>query len=85
MMAEVYINMSGQTCNHCNYINNIICTVDKYIPLTSLCYLHQSFQYRVMESLGNANFICKHKGYIIKYIVMDIESSKYTSAFWMQN
>ena len=37
MMAEVYMNMSGQTCNHCNYINNIICTVDKYIPLTSLC------------------------------------------------
>ena len=37
MMAEIYMNMSGQTCNHCNYINHIICTVDKYIPLTSLC------------------------------------------------
>ena len=70
MMAEVYMNMSGQTCNHCNYINNNICTVDKCIPLSSLCcILLIYFMFPI-----SYNFICKHKGYIIKYIV--IESSK---------
>ena len=81
MMAEIYMSMSGQICNHCNYINNIICTVDKYLLLyVAYCWFTSFFQYRVMESL-----ICKHKGYIIKYIVIGIESSKNTSAFWMRN
>ena len=73
MMAEIYMNMSGQTCNHCNYINNIICTGDKYIPLTSLCCI-------LLIYINLSNMV-KRKGYIIKYIVIGIESSKYTSAF----